>query len=163
MTKRLLLTAAACLALGTASAAAQSTQPQTDSSSSYNSDTDRKTSGQPSSATGGQGASRSGSGAATSSSGSAPSSASTQQPKSDSSANPAINTDKSESRTAAAPVPGANSFTEGEARRRIESNGYSNVTGLKKDEQGIWRGTATKNGQSGPVALDYQGNVVMQK
>jgi hypothetical protein len=77
--------------------------------------------------------------------------------------NAAINTNKGESRTAAAPVPGRNSFTEGEARNRIEKFGYSNVTGLTKDADGIWRGTATKNGATGDVALDYQGNIVMGK
>ena len=25
--------------------------------------------------------------------------------------------------------------------------------------KGVWRGTATMNGNSGPVSLDYQGNV----
>ena len=61
---------------------------------------------------------------------------------------------------AMAPVAGANSFTEGQARKRLEDQGYTNVTGLKKDDQSIWRGTATKGGASMAVALDYQGNVV---
>jgi putative membrane protein len=59
-----------------------------------------------------------------------------------------------------APVPGANSFTEAQARGRIESNGFSNVSGLKKDEQSIWRGQAMKDGKTVSVAVDYQGNVV---
>jgi hypothetical protein len=59
-----------------------------------------------------------------------------------------------------APVAGANSFTEAQARKRIEEHGYSNVMNLKKDEQSIWRGTATKDGTSVPVALDFHGNVV---
>lgn len=62
----------------------------------------------------------------------------------------------------APPVPGANSFTESQARSRIESRGFSNVSGLKKDDQSIWRGTATKDGKTVAVALDYQGNVVAQ-
>ena len=37
-----------------------------------------------------------------------------------------------------APLPGANSFTEGQAKSRLEANGYSNVTALKKDEAGVW-------------------------
>ncbi|MDX8538563.1 PepSY domain-containing protein [Mesorhizobium abyssinicae] len=57
----------------------------------------------------------------------------------------------------ASPLPGANSFTEDQAKARIESAGYSNVADLAKDNQGIWRGQATaKNGQSTSVALDYQ-------
>jgi hypothetical protein len=60
------------------------------------------------------------------------------------------------------PVAGANSFTEGEARSRIEASGYTNVTGLQKDSQSIWRGTAMKDGKSVNVSLDFQGHVVAQ-
>ena len=74
----------------------------------------------------------------------------------------AVQTHDTISRTAAAPVPGRNSFTAGEARRRIASAGFTNVKDLKKDDQGIWRGQATKDGASKSVALDYQGNVVGQ-
>lgn len=63
-------------------------------------------------------------------------------------------------RTATAPVPGANSFTEGQAKSRIEAAGFTNVSDLQKDDQGIWRGKAQKGGQQVSVALDYQGNVV---
>jgi len=59
----------------------------------------------------------------------------------------------------ASPQPGANSFTEGEAKSRLEKAGYSNVDGLKKDDQGIWRGTASKNGKAVKVGLDYKGNI----
>lgn len=58
-----------------------------------------------------------------------------------------------------APIPGANSFTEAQARERLESNGYSGVTGLAKDDQGIWRGKAMRNGASANVAVDYRGNI----
>jgi periplasmic protein CpxP/Spy len=54
---------------------------------------------------------------------------------------------------------GANSFTEGEARSRLESAGLSNVTDLKKDDQGIWRGKAQQNGKSVTVGLDYKGKM----
>ena len=57
------------------------------------------------------------------------------------------------------PAKGANSFTDGEARRRIESNGYTEVTGLQKDADGIWHGTAKKGGNTVKVWLDYKGNV----
>lgn len=57
------------------------------------------------------------------------------------------------------PAKGANSFTEAQAKSRIEAKGFSNVTGLAKDKDGIWRGKAQKNGGSHDVALDYQGNV----
>ena len=67
---------------------------------------------------------------------------------------------KSPSRNNASnPVAGANSFTESEARSRIEARGYSQVGSLKKDKDGVWRGTATKDGQQVAVSVDYQGNV----
>lgn len=59
-----------------------------------------------------------------------------------------------------APAAGANSFTEGQAKSRIEGAGYSNVSGLSKDKDGIWRGKASKEGKIVDVGLDYQGNVV---
>src|SRR3954447_15681194 len=73
--------------------------------------------------------------------------------------NSAINTNDSSNRMAAGPVKGSNSFTEGEARSRIEKQGFTNVGALKKDDDGIWRGMGTRNGQQAAVALDYQGNV----
>lgn len=71
---------------------------------------------------------------------------------------PAVKTDNTPS--AAALVPGANSFTEAQAKSRIEGAGYSNVSKLAKDDQGIWRGHASKAGENLDVGLDYQGNVV---
>lgn len=59
-----------------------------------------------------------------------------------------------------APVAGANSFTEGQAKSRIEGSGYTNVSGLRKDDSGVWRGKASKDGKSTDVSLDFQGNVV---
>ena len=59
-------------------------------------------------------------------------------------------------------APGSNSFTEGQARSRIEDRGFAQVRDLKKDDQGIWRGMAMKDGKSVAVALDYQGNIVGQ-
>lgn len=61
-----------------------------------------------------------------------------------------------------APVEGANSFTESQAKERIAEAGYTDVSGLKLDDKGVWRGTATKDGKSVSVGLDYQGNVVAQ-
>ncbi len=66
------------------------------------------------------------------------------------------------SANAAQPAKGANSFTDGEARRRIESSGYSTVADLKKDDDGIWHGNATKDGAKVNVWLDYKGNVGQQ-
>ena len=55
---------------------------------------------------------------------------------------------------------GANSFTEGQARGHIENSGYSNVSGLAQDANGVWHGKAMKDGQSHDVSLDFKGNVV---
>lgn len=58
-----------------------------------------------------------------------------------------------------APVAGANSFTEGQAKSRMEAAGYSDVTGLVKDGDGVWHGKASKAGTTSDVTLDFQGNV----
>ena len=56
-------------------------------------------------------------------------------------------------------TPGANSFTEAQARDRLLRDGYSQVSGLAKGSDGIWRGSATKNGAQVRVSLDYKGHV----
>ncbi|MBY0338483.1 MAG: hypothetical protein K2X11_17855, partial [Acetobacteraceae bacterium] len=61
-----------------------------------------------------------------------------------------------------APVAGANSFTEGQARARIEARGFTDVQNLEKDDNGVWRGQAMQGGRRVGVALDFQGNVVAQ-
>jgi hypothetical protein len=58
-----------------------------------------------------------------------------------------------------APVAGRNSFTESQAKSRIEGAGYSDVTELKKDDSGVWRGKAKKGGKSADISVDFQGNV----
>ncbi len=58
-----------------------------------------------------------------------------------------------------APVAGRNSFTEGQAKSKIEDAGYTNVTELMKDDNGIWRGKASKAGSAASVSVDFQGNV----
>jgi hypothetical protein len=62
--------------------------------------------------------------------------------------------------TTTTPAAGANSFTEGQARRRIEDAGYTDVRDLMKDEQGVWRGKAMRSGSQADVGLDFQGKVV---
>lgn len=58
-----------------------------------------------------------------------------------------------------APLPGANSFTEAQVRDRLEKNGFSQVSGLALDAQGIWRGKAMQSGKEFQVAVDYRGNI----
>ena len=71
--------------------------------------------------------------------------------------NNAINT--TGQNNSSAPVAGSNSFTEGQAKGRIEDAGYTNISELKKDDNGVWRGKATKGGATKNVSIDFQGNV----
>jgi hypothetical protein len=88
--------------------------------------------------------------------------AQTAQPPANRDANtPAVNSPNSPPNPNA-PVAGANSFTEGQAKSRIEDKGFKNVSGLKKDDNGVWRGKADQNGKSVTVSIDFQGNVVAQ-
>jgi len=75
-----------------------------------------------------------------------------------SSSQPAVTTSDTDRKTAA-PVPGSNSFSMREARRRIETGGFTQVMGLQKSRDGIWRGKAMRNGAAVSVFCDYQGNV----
>jgi hypothetical protein len=59
----------------------------------------------------------------------------------------------------AAPLPGANSFMEPQARKLIESKGFSDVSALVNDSQGVWRGTAKNGSGKVRVTVDYKGNV----
>ena len=84
-------------------------------------------------------------------------SAGAQQPAKDGPSNSAVNTPGQNNSNA--PVAGRNSFTEGQAKSKIEEAGYINVTGLQKDDNGVWRGKASKGGASTNVSVDFQGNV----
>lgn len=57
---------------------------------------------------------------------------------------------------------GANSFTEGEARRRLEKAGFRDIKDLKKDADGIWRASTTLDEKPVQVGLDFKGNVAAQ-
>jgi len=59
-----------------------------------------------------------------------------------------------------APLKGANSFTEGQAKDRAIAHGVTNVSAMTKDADGIWRGKGSVDGKSVDVAVDYKGNVV---
>lgn len=63
------------------------------------------------------------------------------------------------SNNTAMPAAGANSFTEDQAKSHIAAKGYTSISALTKDKDGIWRGTGMKDSMSHDVALDYQGNV----
>lgn len=85
--------------------------------------------------------------------------AQTQNPPASSGpSNPAVKT--TEGNNANAPVAGANSFTMGQAKTRIEAKGFLKVSALKKDKSGVWRGKAEKDGHPMDVSIDFQGNVI---
>jgi hypothetical protein len=59
-----------------------------------------------------------------------------------------------------AALQGANNLNEEQAKVRIEAKGYLRISGLRKDDRGIWRGKATmKDGRSVTVILDLEGNI----
>src|SRR5258708_5087206 len=55
--------------------------------------------------------------------------------------------------------PGVNAFTETQARNRLLALGYCEVSALTKGGDGIWRGTATRNGEPVRVAVDGNGAI----
>ena len=67
---------------------------------------------------------------------------------------------KTSTAEAGAPLKGANSFTEAQAQDRAMAAGFVNVSALKKDENGVWRGTAMDGTKPVNVAVDFKGNVV---
>jgi hypothetical protein len=82
-----------------------------------------------------------------------------RQPANPDANTPAVNSPNSPPNPGA-PVAGANSFTEGQARSRIEAKGFKDVSDLQKDDRGVWRGKASQDGKAMTVSVDFQGNVV---
>lgn len=74
--------------------------------------------------------------------------------------NPAIKS--SASHTTKAAAAGHNSFTESQAQDRITKAGYADVSRLLKNDNGVWQGTALKDGAKVNVGLDYKGNVTVR-
>ena len=57
---------------------------------------------------------------------------------------------------------GANSFTEAQAKTRIAGAGFTGVSDLKKDANGVWMGTAMRAGKQQQIGFDYKGNIGAQ-
>ena len=51
-----------------------------------------------------------------------------------------------------------NLFNEQQAREHLSRLGYTGISDLSKDENGAWRGTATKDGKLQQVAVDVKGS-----
>jgi putative membrane protein len=88
-----------------------------------------------------------------------PSFAQNANPQANRPANPAPTAQAPAAAQPRAPEAGANAFTETQAKSQIEASGYTNVSALRKDEKGMWHGTAMKDGKSVQVSLDVQGKV----
>lgn len=75
--------------------------------------------------------------------------------------NPAVDTQGASG--GAALTPGANSFTEAQARAAIEKQGYVVSGALTQDAQGIWKAQAARSGEpAAMVSVDYKGVVSAQ-
>jgi len=52
-------------------------------------------------------------------------------------------------------------LTEEQAKAKIEGEGYTEVSGLMKDEGGMWTATAMKDGKPVQLSLNDQGNIAI--
>ena len=59
-------------------------------------------------------------------------------------------------------TPGANSFTEAQARGAMENAGYTDIGPLTQNEQGLWQADGMKAGAKAKVSVDYKGAVTPQ-
>lgn len=74
--------------------------------------------------------------------------------------NSAVDTSPTTGETAL--TPGANSFTESQARGAIENAGYTNIGPVTQNPQGIWQAEGSKAGATTTVSVDYKGAVTPQ-
>jgi hypothetical protein len=56
-------------------------------------------------------------------------------------------------------TPSSAAITETQAKARIEAQGFTNVSELKKDAQGMWNAKAMKDGKAVQLSLDARGQV----
>lgn len=66
-----------------------------------------------------------------------------------------------EAMTPAAPPPTVITITESDARSRIESQGYSNVTGLVQNPDGSWTATGTRESTTTQLSVGPSGVTVV--
>ncbi len=57
------------------------------------------------------------------------------------------------------PARGHSSFTQSQARGRIAKAGFTNISALRKNDNGVWQGRAMKRRHAVTVMLDFKGNV----
>jgi peptidase YpeB-like protein len=56
-------------------------------------------------------------------------------------------------------APAGAAMTEVQAKAKIESQGFTNVSELKKDAQGQWNAKAMKDGKPVQISLDTRGQI----
>lgn len=54
---------------------------------------------------------------------------------------------------------GRTSFTEAQARGRMEQAGFGRISDLRLEESGIWRAAAERDGRAVRIGLDFRGTV----
>lgn len=59
----------------------------------------------------------------------------------------------------AVPATKGNLFTQEQARVHLAQLGYTNISELAKDQNGVWHGSATKDDKTMAVAVDIKGTV----
>lgn len=59
-------------------------------------------------------------------------------------------------------TPGANSFTEGQARGAMENAGYTDIGPLTQNSEGVWQAEGVRAGAKAKVSVDYKGAVTPQ-
>lgn len=62
--------------------------------------------------------------------------------------------------TTPAPAPAPVMITESDARTRLETAGYTNVTGLMQNADGTWSATGTREGATTQVTIGESGVTV---
>jgi len=65
-----------------------------------------------------------------------------------------------QTKPATPPAGAAADLTETQAKARIEAKGFTNVSELKKDAQGVWNATAMKDGKSVQLSLISGGQII---
>jgi len=65
--------------------------------------------------------------------------------------------------TAAPKLPDAASvISQEQAKAKIEGEGYTEVSGLKQDDKGMWTATAMKDGKPVQLSLNTEGQVTVR-
>jgi protein CpxP len=56
-------------------------------------------------------------------------------------------------------VSRSNSYTQAQVEERLRAAGFTAIRDVRKDDDGIWRGSAELNGQAVEFGVDYRGSI----